>query len=67
MANFFKRIFPALFSNPGEEALARKMRINSALRRFDLEVKKQDSYIKQYLQQATAAKRTGDIGNYAQV
>jgi hypothetical protein len=67
MAGLFGKWFPALFSNPEEEAFQRKMRINGALRRFDQEIKKQDGYIKQYLQQATVAKRTGDEANYAQV
>ena len=66
MAGFLSKMFPALFGDPAEEAMERKMRINSALRRFDMEVKKQDGYIKQYLQQATVAKRTGDEANYAQ-
>ncbi len=66
MASFLSRMFPALFGDPAEEAMTRKMRINSALRRFDAEVKKQDGYIKQYLSQATIAKRTGDNTNYAQ-
>ena len=66
MAGFLSKMFPALFGDPAEEALARKMRINSTLRRFDMEVKKQDGFIRQYLQQATVAKRTGDRANYAQ-
>ena len=66
MAGLLSRMFPSLFGDPAEEALARKMRINSTLRRFDMEVKKQDGFIRQYLQQATVAKRTGDKGNYAQ-
>ena len=66
MAGFLKKMFPSLFGDPAEEALARKMRINSTLRRFDMEVKKQDGFIRQYLQQATVAKRTGDRPNYAQ-
>lgn len=66
MSNFFKRIFPALFTDPAEEALARRMRINNALRKFELEVRKQDGYIRQYLQQATVHKRTGDNASYAQ-
>jgi len=66
MAGFLSKMFPSLFGDPAEEALARKMRINSTLRRFDMEVKKQDGFIRQYLQQATVAKRTGDKGNYAQ-
>ena len=67
MAGFLGRLFPALFGDPAEEALARKTRINSALRRFDQEVKKQDGYIRQYLSQATIAKRTGDSPTYTQV
>lgn len=66
MSNVLKRMFPALFGDPAEEALKRKMRINSTLRRFDMEVKKQDGFIRQYLSQATVAKRTGDKFNYAQ-
>ena len=66
MAGFLKKWFPGLFGDPAEEALKRKMRINSALRRFDQEVKKQDGFIRQYLQQATVHKRTGDTSSYAQ-
>ena len=67
MAGLFGKLFPALFSNPEEEAFRRKMRIGSALRRFNQEVKKQDGFIKQYLQQAMNAKRTGDSENYDQI
>lgn len=67
MAGFFGKLFPALFSNPEEEALERKLHINGTLRRFEQELRKQDGFIKQYLQQATAAKRTGDDTNYAEV
>lgn len=67
MAGILAKWFPALFSNPEEEALERKIRINGALRRFDQEIKKQDGYIKQYLQQATVAKRTGDDVNLKEV
>ena len=63
---FLSKLFPALFGDPAEEALARKLRINSALRRFDAEVKKQDGFIRQYLSQATVHKRTGDSASYAQ-
>lgn len=66
MAGFLGKLFPALFGDPAEAALERKMRINSTLRRFDMEVKKQDGFIRQYLQQATVARRTGDKSNYAQ-
>lgn len=63
---FLSKMFPALFGDPAEEAMARRMRINSALRRFDQEVKKQDGFIRQYLQQVTVHKRTGDTASYAQ-
>ena len=63
---FLSKMFPALFGDPAEEAMARRMRINSALRRFDQEVKKQDGFIRQYLQQVTVHKRTGDTNSYAQ-
>ena len=63
---FLSKMFPALFRDPAEEALERKLRINSALRRFDAEVKKQDGFIRQYLSQATVHKRTGDSASYAQ-
>lgn len=66
MAGFFSKTFPSLFGNPAEDGLARKMRINATLRRFDMEVKKQDGFIRQYLQQATVHKRTGDSASYAQ-
>ncbi|MBR4171238.1 MAG: hypothetical protein IKR48_06265 [Kiritimatiellae bacterium] len=67
MAGFFSKCFPFLFPDPAKVAMERKIRINGALRRFDQEVKKQDNFIKQYLQQATNAKRTGDGANYNQV
>lgn len=66
MAGFFSKMFPSLFGETQEDNLARKMRINSTLRRFDMEVKKQDGFIRQYLQQATVHKRTGDVASYAQ-
>ena len=59
-------MFPSLFGDSSEDAFARKMRINSTLRRFDMEVKKQDGFIRQYLQQATVHKRTGDTASYTQ-
>ncbi len=65
MAGFLGRLFPALFSNPEEEAFQRKMRINATLRRFEKGVKRQDGFIKQLLLQAASAKRTGDAVNYA--
>ncbi|MBQ7179176.1 MAG: hypothetical protein IJS08_17300 [Victivallales bacterium] len=66
MAGFLSKMFPSLFGDPAEEAMERKMRINSTLRRFDQEVKKQDNFIKQYLMQATVHKRTGDSAALAQ-
>lgn len=66
MAGFLSRMFPSLFGDPAEEAMERRMRINSTLRRFEQEVKKQDGFIKQYLTQATVHKRTGDSAALAQ-
>ena len=64
MGKILSRMFPALFSNPEEEAFKRKMRIQSSLRKFEQEVKKQDGFIRQYLVQAADYKRTGDAANY---
>lgn len=67
MAGFLSRLFPRLFPDPAQVAFERKARIAGAMRRFEREVKNQDRYIKDYLEQAIANQRTGDNAGYAQV
>ena len=67
MAGFLTKLFPGLFPDPIQVSMARKTRINSALRRFEQEVRTQDRYIKDYLNQAVSNQRTGDTQGYAQV
>lgn len=67
MAGFLSRMFPRLFPDPAQLAMERKMRITGAIRRFEREVKNQERFIKDYLEQAIANQRTGDMAGYAQV
>lgn len=67
MAGLLSKWFPRLFADPAQVAFERKNRISGSIRRFEKEVRNQNRFIKDYLNQAVANQRTGDKAGYAQV
>lgn len=63
MRNFLKKIVSIFEQKPDPATLEaeRRVKLNMLQSRFSLEVKKQDKYLHDYLSQAVAAKRTGDV------
>ncbi len=62
MSGLLKRIVSVFEKkpDPAEVAMQRKIKLGALQSRFSLEIKKQDSYLRDYLVQAVEAKRTGD-------